>query len=226
MARYAKGEQRRQEILAATVELISDEGIAAVTHRAVAARAGTVASAPSYFFPSIDELVVEAFRSVMAGMIGDLKALSARIEAEDMARSDAVDAYIDLVRRSAAEYDKVQFEGYLVAGGRPALRLAVDEAIAATHRADSTLVTASRRTDLAWAAPVLTALANGFGLYRVASPAAEAADFTGLREGLLALMEGLPHTPGVVSPMHVAVSRRVTEGTNSPASSRRSGSSS
>ena len=190
--RYAKGELRRQEILAATVELISEEGIAAVTHRAVAARAGVAASAPSYFFPSIDELVAEAFRSVMAGMIGDLEDLSARIVATDMSREDAVDAYIKLVRRSAAKYDKMQFDGYLLAGARPALRAAVDEAVAATHRADSTLVTASRRDDLAWAAPIFTALANGYGLYRVASSGVEAADFRGLREGLLALMEGLP----------------------------------
>jgi TetR/AcrR family transcriptional regulator, regulator of biofilm formation and stress response len=184
VARYAKGELRRQEILAATVELISEEGIAAVTHRAVAERAGVAASAPSHFFPSIDELVVEAFRSVMAGMMGDLEALSVRIVDTDMAREDAVDAYIKLVRRSAAKYDKVQFEGYLFAGARPPLRAAVDEAIAATHRTDSTLVTASRRDDLAWAAPTFTALANGFGLSRLASPARAARGVAGVDGGV------------------------------------------
>lgn len=191
--RYAKGTLRKKEILAATVDLIYDEGILAVSHRAVAKRAGVAPSAPSYFFPSIDDLVVEAFKSIMATMIGDLEALSAQIRSEDMDRETAVDAYIQLVRNSATKYDKLQFEAYLFASSKPALRDAVDSAIAATHRQDSTLVTASRRSDLSWAAPIFTALADGFGLYRVASPAN--AGFEGLKEGLLALMEALPGRP-------------------------------
>lgn len=190
VTRYARGEARRAAILAATVDLIYEDGISAVTHRAVAREAGVPASAPSYFFPSIDDLVVEAFREAMGAMLDAHRALSDRIVRDDLPREAAVDAYIRLVRKSAPKYDKLQFEAYMLARKRPGLSEAVREVLASTHRSNNTIVTASRRDDLGWAAPILTALADGFGLYRLASPGAAA--FQGLRTGLLALMEALP----------------------------------
>jgi DNA-binding transcriptional regulator YbjK len=193
VTRYAKGELRKKEILAATVDVICDEGISAVTHREVAKRANVAPSAPSYFFPSIEDLIVEAFESVMKIMIGDLDALTARIVEQNMDRETAVDAYIKLVREGAIKYDKLQYEAYLFAASRPRLRPAVEAAMSATHRHDNTLVAASRRDDLGWASTILTALVDGFGMYRVAAPGT--ANFQGLREGLLALMEALPGRP-------------------------------
>jgi DNA-binding transcriptional regulator YbjK len=192
--RSAKGEAREREILEATIDLIYEEGLSAVTHRAVAQRAQVRPSAPSYFFPSIDDLIVEAIRSIVARMMEDLEALSARIEAEGMSREDAVGAFVELVLESAPRYDKVLFEAYLFATRRPALRADVDAAIAATHRQGSTLVTASRRQDFDWAAPILTAYADGVVLQRLATPP-EGIGVEALREGLLALMEGLPDRP-------------------------------
>jgi TetR/AcrR family transcriptional regulator, regulator of biofilm formation and stress response len=191
LKRYPKGEARAREILEATIDLIYEEGISAVTHRAVAERAGVAHSAPSYFFPSIDELIVEAFRTIMATVMDDLEALSARIEAEDMSREDAVDAFVTLALESAPRIDKVQYEAYMFATRRPALRAEVDKAIAATQRQGSTLVTASRRKGFDWAAPILTAYADGAGLHRVAAPP-DGIGGKALREGLLALMAGLP----------------------------------
>ena len=189
--RYRKGEERTREILAATIDLIYEEGISAVSHRAVAKRAKVADSAPSYFFPSIDDLIVEAFRSIMEAMIDDLEALRIRIEEEDMDRETAVDEYLKLTVEAAPKNDKVQFEAYLFATRRPALRPEVDAAIAATQRQESTLVTASRRKDLAWAAPILTAYADGVGLHRIASPP-DGIGVPALKDGLLALMESLP----------------------------------
>jgi DNA-binding transcriptional regulator YbjK len=189
--RYRKGEERVREILAATVDLIYEEGISAVSHRAVAKRANVADSAPSYFFPSIDDLIVEAFRSIMNLMIRDLLALSTRIEEEDMDRETAVDEYLKLTIENAPKHDKVQFEAYLFATRRPALKPEVDAAISATQRAGSTLVTASRRRDLDWAAPILTAYADGVGLHRIASPP-DGIGIDALKIGLLALMESLP----------------------------------
>ncbi len=204
--RYSKGEARIKEILAATVDLIYEDGISAVTHRAVAKRAGVAASAPSYFFPTIDALVVEAFRSIMATMFVELETLSLRIVSEDMDRDAAVDAFVEMVATQAPKYDKLQFEAYLFAASRPALKAEVEAAVAMTRRPHSTLVTASRRDDLAWAAPILTALADGFGLYRIAL--SDDQGFRGLREGLLALMEALPgHPPDWLTTDEVAIQR-------------------
>ena len=192
-SRYLKGEARIKEILAATVDLIYEDGISAVTHRAVAKRAGVSASAPSYFFPTIDALVVEAFRSIMASMIIELETLSLKIVSEDMDRETAVDAFVEQVATTSRKYDKLQFEAYLFAASRPALKAEVEDAIAMTRRPNSTLVTASRRDDLGWAAPILTALADGLGLHRLGT--SDDPGFEGLREGLLALMEALPGHP-------------------------------
>ncbi|MBS1893636.1 MAG: TetR family transcriptional regulator [Actinobacteria bacterium] len=189
--RYRKGEERTREILAAAADLIYEEGISSVTHRTVAHRAGVSDSAPSYFFPSIDDLIVEAFRSIMKTMMDDHQALSRRIEEEDMDQAKAVDEYVKLAIGIAPKYDKVQYEAYLFATRRPALRAEVDKAIATTFQKHSTLVIASRRDDIGWAAPILTAYADGVGLHRIASPP-DGIGAKALREGLLALMNGLP----------------------------------
>ena len=191
MKRYRKGEARTREILAAAADLIYEEGISAVSHRSVAKRAGVADSAPSYFFPSIDDLIVEAFRSIMKTMMDDHAALSIRIEEEDMDQARAVDEYVKLAIETAPKYDKVQYEAYLFATRRPALREEVDAAIAVTFTKRSTLVIASRRDDLGWAAPILTAYADGVGLHRIASPP-DGIGPAALRDGLLALMNGLP----------------------------------
>ncbi len=57
-----RGEQRRLDVLAATVRLLAREGPRAVTHRAVAAEAGTSLRATTYYFASRDELLTEALR--------------------------------------------------------------------------------------------------------------------------------------------------------------------
>ncbi len=192
--RYQKGEERVNKILAATVDLISEDGISAVSHRAVARRAKVGDSAPSYFFPSIDDLIVEAVHSIMAAMFAELDALIERIETEDMDRESAVDAYVQHISETVPKYDKIQFEAYLFAERRPALRAEVAAAVSATRRQASTLVTASRRKNFGWAAPILTAFADGYGIHRIVTPP-DGIGQAGLRTGLLALMEALPDNP-------------------------------
>jgi TetR/AcrR family transcriptional regulator, regulator of biofilm formation and stress response len=54
-----KGPARREHILRATLELIGEHGPDAVTHRAVAERAGLPLSATTYWFDSKEELLQE-----------------------------------------------------------------------------------------------------------------------------------------------------------------------
>ncbi len=54
-----KGAARREHILRATLELIGEHGPDAVTHRAVAERAGLPLSATTYWFDSKEELLQE-----------------------------------------------------------------------------------------------------------------------------------------------------------------------
>ena len=60
-----KGSARREHILRATLDLIGEHGPDAVTHRAVAERAGLPLSATTYWFDSKDELLQEALLLVV-----------------------------------------------------------------------------------------------------------------------------------------------------------------
>lgn len=60
VVRQAKGWRRRQDIIDAAAGLLRDGGPAAVTHRAVASRAGCSLSATTYYFSGLEELLTEA----------------------------------------------------------------------------------------------------------------------------------------------------------------------
>ncbi|MDO5700524.1 MAG: TetR family transcriptional regulator [Bowdeniella nasicola] len=60
VTRRARGELRRQKLVDAAAAIIREEGPVAVTHRAVAKRAGCSLSATTYYFTGLDELLAEA----------------------------------------------------------------------------------------------------------------------------------------------------------------------
>ncbi len=62
VARQARGRRRRREILEATLRVIARNGVAGVTHRAVAAEAGVPLASTTYYFASKGDLLAEAFR--------------------------------------------------------------------------------------------------------------------------------------------------------------------
>ncbi|GGW70650.1 TetR family transcriptional regulator [Streptomyces lucensis JCM 4490] len=53
--------QRRERILAATLDLVSDEGVAGVSHRKIATRAQVPLGSMTYHFTGIDDLLRQAF---------------------------------------------------------------------------------------------------------------------------------------------------------------------
>jgi DNA-binding transcriptional regulator YbjK len=55
-----RGEARREAIVRAALELIGEQGLDAVTHRALAERAGVSLSATTYWFASKDAILQEA----------------------------------------------------------------------------------------------------------------------------------------------------------------------
>ena len=55
-----KGERRRQALTAAAGELLREGGFDAIRHRAVAERAGLPLASTTYYFDSLDELVIAA----------------------------------------------------------------------------------------------------------------------------------------------------------------------
>ena len=58
--------QRKEKILAAAADVLAEGGPRALTHRAVATRAGVSLSATTYYFASKQDLVLETFEWAMA----------------------------------------------------------------------------------------------------------------------------------------------------------------
>lgn len=62
--RKARGSKRRAEIIDATLAVVTRDGAAGVTHRTVAKQAGITTSLSTYYFATLDELLVAALSSV------------------------------------------------------------------------------------------------------------------------------------------------------------------
>ena len=80
---------RRDELLAAAIELFAEGGSRAITHRAVAARAGLPPATTTYYFESIDELIREALGAHIDQWSRDLEALAAVDITVDVSLDDA-----------------------------------------------------------------------------------------------------------------------------------------
>ncbi|WP_229402695.1 TetR/AcrR family transcriptional regulator [Micromonospora okii] len=62
--RFARGARRRSEIIEATLAVVTRDGAAGVTHRTVAKQAGITTSLSTYYFTTLDDLLVAALTSV------------------------------------------------------------------------------------------------------------------------------------------------------------------
>jgi AcrR family transcriptional regulator len=67
-----RGERTRQAIVAATQKVIARDGVAAVSHRAVAQEAGVNLSLTTYYFVDLYDLIAAAFKAFSDGGQGEL----------------------------------------------------------------------------------------------------------------------------------------------------------
>lgn len=115
--------ERRGAILDATVDILVTEGLAAVTHRAVAKQADVPLAATTYYFSSKDELIGEALGILVADEI-DRLATRARELGEGIRSPRAAAAAVAEVL--FPDFDAVggllaKLELYLEAARRPGL---------------------------------------------------------------------------------------------------------
>lgn len=82
---------RRARILQATLEVIRAEGVAGVSYRGVAAQAGVPLGSMTYYFPTLEGLVVDAFDSTRS----QLGARYAEPLSEARTLADVVDALVE-----------------------------------------------------------------------------------------------------------------------------------
>jgi TetR/AcrR family transcriptional regulator, regulator of biofilm formation and stress response len=118
--RRLRGAHRRAQLIDATVRVIARDGVAGVTHRAVAAEADVPKSAATYHFTSLDDLLVAALRSDTEQLVAALPSTPDGSDIGWLAE--------ELVRFAEQHREQVVvgYELYLLAARRPALRPAVD----------------------------------------------------------------------------------------------------
>lgn len=113
---------RRGQLLAAAIELFAEGGSRAVTHRAVAARAGLPSATTTYYFESIDDLIREALSAHIVQWTTELDAL-AKVDIEAEVRlDDAVRLIAKVFSQRGPEVAAVELSIFLTAAREPALR--------------------------------------------------------------------------------------------------------
>jgi DNA-binding transcriptional regulator YbjK len=113
--------QRRERIIAATLDLIAEEGVAGVSHRKIATRAGVPLGSMTYHFDGIDEVLREAFRHFTDGFVELFDEHLAAPADPDQARAAVTDLIHALSDGSPRDLVLTQ-ELYTLAARRPAYR--------------------------------------------------------------------------------------------------------
>ncbi len=190
---------RREVVLEAAVRIIGAGGPDAITHRAVAARAGVPLGSVSYYFNSREELVRESFRYYLASAVQFFESLE-RQARPGSARS-LTELLVDVARREFMEPELVRAEYELI------LYAAQDEALArefAAYERSLEVQLAARLERLGATRPIdasrtLIDLVRGFELERFTRPDA---DFDDLRRRLLPVVTALTRAGKTGSAAH------------------------
>ncbi len=164
----ARGRERRAALIDAAIEVVADHGIGGVTHRSVAARAGFPPSTTSYFFPSIDSLLLAAMTERIVRQVDRLKQLTAAIGSGDLDRDQLADAFVGTLAATPSSETIAQFDLYLTAARRDDVRPHVEAMIDAFEDLAATALKSLGARDPRTGARALVALTDGFALHRVA----------------------------------------------------------
>ncbi|MDV6013374.1 TetR family transcriptional regulator [Haloechinothrix sp. LS1_15] len=114
---------RRNRIARAAISVVADQGVEALTHRKVAAKAGVPLGSTTYHFATMDDLLAVALEQAAEGSIAQLRVWERELGPE----ADLASALADFVIRSLTEQREstiVEYNLYALALHRPHLRKA------------------------------------------------------------------------------------------------------
>lgn len=114
--RYARGTKRREALVNAAAELVIEQGLAALSHRAVAARAGLPLASTTYYFDSADDLRDEALNHIGEACVTRARAVLDRLPSH-LDHDEAARAVTSIIGADApSQAMLVMYERYLEAG--------------------------------------------------------------------------------------------------------------
>jgi TetR/AcrR family transcriptional regulator, regulator of biofilm formation and stress response len=158
---------RREALLDAAITLIGEQGMGAVTHRAIAAQAGLPGATVGYFFASKDELLVEAMRLVAERITVQIRSATEKAAGLRQEPQVAVDALVAVLLEEPEAATLAQFETYLQAARQPDLREEVARVLDAFEELVTVVFEGLGAPLPPSAARSVVALADGFALHRL-----------------------------------------------------------
>lgn len=171
-APLSRGDRRRRELLEATLRVIGEQGIRAVTHRSVATEAGVSLGVTTYHFASKEELIAACLRHVAED---EIAALEAQVAAVDPARltpagwADALVAWLGDELTGPARFRLVaRYQLQLEAVRRPELRAVYEDWTRAILRLAERILAAAGASDPPLDGAVLLAAVDGLRLNQLA----------------------------------------------------------
>jgi DNA-binding transcriptional regulator YbjK len=188
--RQERSRARREALLRAAISLLAEGGARALTHRAVAARAGLPPASTTYYFATIQELTDEALALHVADRVAELEDLVSGVLSTS-GDGGSVEEVGERVAEALADRTGdvliAQFEIYLEAARNPKLRPTVAEALANFEQFTALALKTLGVRDPEGAAPMFVAMIDGFALHRVARPRPRDEEIALLRRALRAL---------------------------------------
>lgn len=163
-----RGLARRAALIDAAIEVVAEQGIAGVTHRSVAARAGFPPSTTSYFFPSIDDLLIEAMQERMSRQIEIFRATAETIGGTSLEPAEMMGALIDVIVEIPDAHVMAQFDLYLTAARRRDVRASAIEMIDSFTELAAMMIEQAGFDDHVGRAEVLVATLDGLAFQRLA----------------------------------------------------------
>ena len=120
-----KGERRRYALVTAAAELLCHGGFEAVTHRAVAQRAGLPLASTTYYFSSLDALVEAAIEHIGAVEISALRDRIHELPRRRRGADATAELVLDLLAGEPTSEQLIcRYERYIACARHPALRSA------------------------------------------------------------------------------------------------------
>ncbi|MFA1549928.1 TetR/AcrR family transcriptional regulator [Actinomadura chokoriensis] len=160
----------RDRILQATLHLIGERGIGAVTNRAVARAAGVSLGSLTYHFPSQEDLLREALHTFVEEEIARITAYVTALADSGMAPVQAADQ----VEKAVADFTDgpkqiANLELHLHAARDPALRETSRRSVEAYDRLAAAVLRALDIPDADRHAPAIVAMLYGLAIRRLAT---------------------------------------------------------
>ncbi|MCP9954482.1 TetR/AcrR family transcriptional regulator [Actinomadura madurae] len=160
----------RDQILQATLRLIGEQGIGAVTNRAVARAAGVSLGSLTYHFPSQEDLLREALHTFVEAEIARITAYVTSLAESGIAPIEAADQVEKAVVDFAYGPEQIaNLELHLHSARDPALRAASARSVEAYDRLAAAILDALGIPDAERHAPAIVAMLYGLAVRRLAT---------------------------------------------------------